>query len=48
LLRVRLADGRLIETVLRGDAPVMLIPERTGRLDVLHSYLRLGFEHILS
>ncbi len=48
LLRIRLADGRLIETVLRGDAPVISIPERTGRLDVLHGYLRLGFEHILS
>lgn len=47
LLRVHLADGRLIQHVLRGDAPLLLIPERAGRLDVMRDYLRLGFEHIL-
>jgi hydrogenase/urease accessory protein HupE len=48
LLRVHLADGRLIQAVLRGDAPVATIPERAGPLDVLRGYLRMGFEHILS
>jgi len=48
VLRVHLADGRLIQTVLRGDAPVVTIPERAGPLDVLRGYLRMGFEHILS
>src|SRR5207247_11452822 len=47
VLRVHLADGRLIQTVLRGDAPVVTIPERAGPLDVLRGYLRMGFEHIL-
>ena len=48
LLRVHLADGRLIQTVLRGDASTVTIPERTGRFDLLRDYLGLGFEHILS
>jgi hydrogenase/urease accessory protein HupE len=48
LLRVQLADGRLVQTVLRGDAPFATIPERAGPLDVLLAYLRLGFEHILT
>jgi hypothetical protein len=48
LLRVHLADGRLIQAVLRGDAPALTVPARSGRLDVLRDYLRLGFEHILS
>lgn len=48
LLRVHLADGRLIQSVLRGDAPLLTIPERAGPLDVLRDYLQLGFAHILS
>jgi HupE / UreJ protein len=48
LLRVQLADGRVIQTVLRGDAPSIAIPERASRLDVLRDYAWLGFEHILS
>jgi len=48
LLRVHLADGRLIQAVLRGDAPAVTIPGRAGRFDVLRDYFRLGFEHILS
>jgi hypothetical protein len=48
LLRVQLADGRLVQTVLRGDTPFATIPERAGPLDVLLGYLRLGFEHILT
>jgi len=48
VLRLHLADGRLIQAVLRGDAPSFTIPQSAGRLDVLRDYLRLGFEHILS
>ncbi|MBK1716364.1 HupE/UreJ family protein [Thiocystis violacea] len=48
LLRLHLADGRLIQTVLRADAPALTIPERSGRFDVPRDYLELGFEHILS
>jgi hypothetical protein len=47
LLRVHLADGRLIQAVLRGDAPTLAVPVSAGRLDVLRDYLLLGFEHIL-
>ena len=48
MLRIQLADGRLVQTVLRGDTPFATIPERAGPLDVLLGYLRLGFEHILT
>jgi hypothetical protein len=48
LLRIQLADGRLIQQVLRGDAPTLLVPERASPFGVFRDYLRLGFEHILS
>lgn len=48
LLRVDLAGGRLIQTVLRADTPFLTIPERAGPLDVLRAYLPLGFGHILT
>jgi hydrogenase/urease accessory protein HupE len=48
VLRAHLADGRLVQAVLRGDAPTLTIPAQSGRFDVLRDYLRLGFEHILS
>lgn len=47
LLRIHLSDGRLIQTVLRGDTPFLTVPNRAGSLDVLRDYLALGFEHIL-
>lgn len=47
VLRVHLADGRLFQSVLRGDAPTFTVPENAGRFDVLRDYLLLGFEHIL-
>ena len=47
VLRVHLADGRLVQAVLRGNASVFTVPESAGRLDILRDYLRLGFEHIL-
>ncbi len=48
LVRIVLADGRLIQTVLRGDQAVLTVPARVSRLDVARDYLRLGFEHILT
>lgn len=47
VLRVHLADGRLVQAVLRGNAPVFTVPETASRLDILRDYHRLGFEHIL-
>src|SRR5206468_361953 len=48
LLRVHLADGRMAQAVLRGDAPLFTVPPRPGPLDVVHAYLALGLEHILT
>lgn len=48
LLRIHLADGRLIQRVLKGDEPSFRIPERTTSLEVFRDYLGLGLEHILS
>lgn len=48
LVRIHLADGRLIQAVLRGDSPFLTIPERAGPLAVVRDYLELGFEHILT
>ena len=48
LLRIHLADGRLVEVVLRADAPELTIPARASRVAVLRAYAVLGFEHILS
>jgi len=47
VLRVHLADGHLVQAVLRGNSNAFTVPERAGRLDILRDYLRLGFEHIL-
>jgi hypothetical protein len=48
LLRVELADGRHIQSVLRSSEPSLVIPERPSRLGVLRDYLRLGALHIAS
>jgi hydrogenase/urease accessory protein HupE len=48
LVRVHLADGRLIQSVIRGSRPFLMLPERSAPLDVLGDYLVLGFEHILT
>jgi hydrogenase/urease accessory protein HupE len=48
LVRIVLSDGRLIQTVLRGDTPFLVVPERTDAWFVLRDYLALGFEHILT
>jgi hydrogenase/urease accessory protein HupE len=48
LVRIHLADGRLIQTVLRGDESLFRVPDRGSRFGVIKSYLALGFEHILT
>jgi len=47
LVRLRLADGRLVQAVLRGDAPSLVVPHRAGPARVLLDYAALGFDHIL-
>lgn len=46
LLRVELADGRLLQAVLRREAPDHIVPPRPARLEVVREYGRLGFDHI--
>jgi hypothetical protein len=48
LLRVHLADGRLVQAVLRPGAPFFTVPPQVGRLDVARDYGVLGVEHILT
>jgi len=48
LVRVELRDGRLIQTVLRPDAPFMTIPEGATVTAVVADYFGLGFRHLIS
>jgi hypothetical protein len=48
LLRVTLADGRVLQRVLRPDAAALTIPARTPKLAIARDYARLGVEHIAS
>ena len=48
LLRIELADGRQLRTVLGAEQPEFVVPARQRALDVAASYLRLGIEHILT
>lgn len=48
LVRVILADGRVVSEVVRADEPWITVPERPGLLAVARGYGSLGFEHILS
>jgi hydrogenase/urease accessory protein HupE len=48
LLRIQLADGRLIQAVLRPDAPALTVPPGTSAAAVCRDYLLLGLRHILS
>jgi hydrogenase/urease accessory protein HupE len=48
LVRVTLADGRVVQGVLRGGESRLWIPERPRRIDVIRSYAKLGIEHILT
>jgi hydrogenase/urease accessory protein HupE len=47
LVRVELADGRLLSHVLTADADTYRIPEAPSRLELFASYGKLGFAHIL-
>jgi hydrogenase/urease accessory protein HupE len=38
----------MAQAVLRGNAPFFTVPPRAGLLDVVHAYLALGLEHILT
>ncbi len=48
LVRVVLADGRVVQAVVSARQPLLAVPERPGPWDVVRSYLRLGVEHILT
>jgi len=48
LARVQLADGRVVNRVLRASAPELVVPERESTLAVMRGYTRLGVEHILT
>jgi hypothetical protein len=47
LLRIRLADGRSFQTILRGRDHTFTVPARQPRALVMRQYTLLGFEHIL-
>jgi hydrogenase/urease accessory protein HupE len=47
LLHLALADGRVVERILRAREPSVIVPERPRRLDVVRDYVRLGVAHIL-
>jgi hydrogenase/urease accessory protein HupE len=48
LLRVVLADGRTLQTVLRADQPNLIVPARSGAASLVRAYSTLGVRHILS
>ena len=48
LLRLELADGRTIDTVLRAREPTLVVPTQEHRFAFMARYVRLGFEHILT
>lgn len=47
LLRLELADGRVLHQVLTADRPAFLVPQKAGFFDVAKLYVRLGVQHIL-
>jgi hydrogenase/urease accessory protein HupE len=48
LVRVVLADGRLVQGIVRAGEPVLTVPARPGRWDVFADYAGLGTDHILT
>ncbi|MBC8188091.1 MAG: HupE/UreJ family protein [Proteobacteria bacterium] len=48
LVRIRLADGRMIQRVLRRGAPSMVVPAKAEKMAVFRDYVAIGFEHIVS
>jgi hydrogenase/urease accessory protein HupE len=47
IVRVRLQDGRVLQTVLADDSARYIVPERPAAGEVLRSYAGLGVGHIL-
>lgn len=48
LVRVALADGRSVQTVLSGGEAAYVVPERQSRYQVILEYSALGVDHILT
>ncbi len=48
VVRIGLADGRVVQSVVSAPGELVLVPPRPRRRDVVASYLRLGVEHILA
>ena len=48
LVRVTLADGRLVQGVASPGRPLVTIPARPRALDVVRDYARLGVAHIVT
>jgi hydrogenase/urease accessory protein HupE len=48
LLRLELADGRAIDTVLRAREPAVVVPARENEHGLATRYVELGVEHILT
>jgi hydrogenase/urease accessory protein HupE len=47
LVRITLADGRVIRSIVRAGAPVVTVPARERRSEIIAAYVRIGIEHIL-
>jgi hydrogenase/urease accessory protein HupE len=48
LVRVTLADGRVVRGVVGAARPLVVVPARPSVLDIVRDYLRLGIVHILT
>jgi hypothetical protein len=48
LIRVALADGRVVQAVARASEPFVVVQAPARPATVVTGYLQLGFEHILS
>ena len=48
LLRLELADGRTVDTVLRAREPSLVVPGREAHTALASRYVALGIEHILT
>jgi hydrogenase/urease accessory protein HupE len=48
LVRLELADGRALDTVLRAREPELVVPAREAHLWLASRYVTLGVEHILT
>jgi len=48
LVRVALADGRVVRSVVRAGASTLRVPEAESAAALIAAYIRLGFEHILT